>query len=123
MIEILRDEGNFVAVRLSGKLEDADYTEFVPVIQGAAEKGKLHLLVDMREFEGWDARALWDDIQFDARHGGQIERVAFIGDARWHTWMAKICRPFTWAQMQFFSAEGAEDARAWAQDGLQDYED
>jgi len=55
MVEILRDEGNLVAVKLAGKLYDADYKQFVPVIQAAAEKGKLHLLIEMQNFWGWDA--------------------------------------------------------------------
>lgn len=118
MVTILRDEGNFVAVKLAGKLHDADYRQFLPVIQGAAEKGKLHLLVDMTDFQGWDPQALWDDIQLDARLGGQIERLAFIGSQEWQMWMAKICKPFTRAEIQYFTADDAQDAWAWVQDGL-----
>lgn len=118
MVEILRDEGNFVALKLVGKLHDADYKEFVPVIEASAEKGKLHLLVDMTEFHGWDAPALWDDIQLDAKFGNQIERLAFIGNKEWQAWMAKICKPFTRATIQYFDANDAKDAWAWVQDGL-----
>src|SRR5437867_341760 len=88
MVEILRDEGNFVAVKLSGRLHDSDYKQFVPVIMAATEKGKLHLLVQMQEFMGWAPHALWEDIQLDARLGGKIERLAFIGDKQWEAWMA-----------------------------------
>ncbi len=118
MVEILRDEGNFVALKLSGKLHDEDYQQFVPVIQAAAQKGKLHLLVELDEFQGWDAPALWEDIQLDARLASQIERIAFIGDERWEAWMAKICRPFTRASIQYFDTSDARDAWPWVQDGL-----
>ncbi len=118
MVEILRDEGNFIAMKLSGKLTDADYKQFVPVIQAATEKGKLHLLVDMTGFQGWDAPALWDDFKFDAKLGDKMERIAFIGDKKWQEWMAKICKPFTRAQIQYFDANDAKDAWAWVQDGL-----
>ena len=118
MVEILQNEGNFVAIKLSGKLHDADYKEFVPVIQAAAEKGKLHLLVQMTDFHGWDAPALWDDIKLDKVLGGNIERIAFIGDKAWEAWMAKICKPFTRAQIAYFKAGDEKDAWAWVQDGL-----
>ncbi len=118
MIKLLQDEGNFVAVQLSGKLHDEDYKEFVPVIESAAGKGKLHLLVDMQNFEGWDRQALWDDMRLDAKLGRNIERLAFIADKRWEEWMAKICRPFTSAMIQYFDANDAKDAWAWVQDGL-----
>lgn len=118
MVEILREEGNFVAVKLSGKLRDADYKQFVPVIQAATEKGKLHLLVQMENFEGWEPQALWDDIRLDAQLGSKIERLAFIGDNTWEAWMAKICKPFTRATIQYFDANDAQNAWAWVQDGL-----
>lgn len=122
MVTILRDEGNFVAVKLSGKLQDADYKKFAHAIMAAAEKGKLHLLVEMVEFLGWDAHALWEDIRLDAQVGGKIERLAFIGDKAWEAWMAKICRPFTSAEIQYFESNDAHDAWAWVQDGLWDAE-
>ncbi len=118
MVEILRDEGNLVAVKLAGKLYDADYKQFVPVIQAAAEKGKLHLLIEMQNFWGWDAQALWDDIQLDAQLSGKIEKLEFIGNQKWQAWMAKICKPFTRAEIQYFDVSQANEARAWVQDGL-----
>ena len=118
MVEILRDEGNLVAFRLSGTLHDQDYQEFVPVVQAAAEKGKLHMLVEFQDFRGWNARALWDDIQLDAKYGKQIERLAIVGDKRWQEWMAKICRPFTSAMIQYFDAGAEQNAWVWVQDRL-----
>lgn len=118
MVEILRDEGNFVALKLSGTLHDADYQQFIAVIRGAAEKGKVYLLAQLEDFHGWDAGALWDDFKFDEAYGRQMAKIALIGDTRWEAWMAKICKPFTSAEVQYFSADDAQDAWAWVQDGL-----
>jgi len=118
MVEILRDEGNFVAVKLSGKMQDSDYKQFVPVIMAATEKGKLHLLVEMVNFLGWEPYTLWENMNLDAALGGKIERLAFVGDKAWEAWMAKICRPFTSAEIQYFDSSDAKDAWAWVQDGL-----
>lgn len=99
-------------------LHDEDYKAFVPVIEAAAGKGKLHLLVEMQDFQGWDSQALWDNIKFDAHRGRNIERLALVGDKRWEQWMAKICRPFTSAMIQHFDADDMKDAEAWVRDGL-----
>lgn len=118
MIEILRDEGNFIALKMSGNLHDADYKEFEPVITAATLKGKLHLLVEMTDFEGWDHQALWHDIQLDKKISDEIGKPAFIGDKKREVWMAKICKPFTRAEIQYFDSDEAQDAWAWVQDGL-----
>ena len=118
MVKILRNEGNFVALSLSGKLHDEDYKQFVPVIGAAAQKGKLHLLMEMTDFHGWDAPALWDDMKLEGPLGDKIERLAMIGDKKWEAWMAKICKPFTRAQIQYFEASDAQNAWTWVQDGL-----
>src|SRR5260221_14035240 len=104
MVEILQNEGNFVALKLSGKIQDADYQQFIPVIQGAAEKGLLHLLLQLENFQGWDSHALWEDIQLDARFGDKTERLAFIGDSAWEGWMAKLVGLFTRARIEYFRA-------------------
>jgi hypothetical protein len=118
MVQVERDQGNFVAVKLSGKLQDSDYKEFVPIIEAATQKGKLHLLVEFSDFHGWDAQALWDDMQLERGIATKIERLAMIGDQRWEALLAKFCRPFTTAEIQYFDARDAKDAWAWVQDGL-----
>jgi hypothetical protein len=122
MVEITRNQGNLVGVKLSGTLTDADYQQFVPVLAEAANKGNLHLLVDMSSFSGWNRGALWDDIKLDETLGDRMERLAFIGDKKWQEWMTKICKPFTSAQIQYFAPTDARNAWTWVQDGLTDYE-
>ncbi len=123
MVEITRNQGNLIGVKISGKLTDADYKQFVPLVTAAAEKGPLHLLVEMTDFHGWERGALWDDMQFDRALGDKMERLAFIGDKKWQEWMTKICKPFTSAQIQYFDASQSAQAWAWVQEGLTDYED
>jgi hypothetical protein len=123
MVEITRNEGNLVGVKISGKLTDADYKQFVPVLESAAEKGPLHLLVDMTGFQGWERGALWDDMKLDRELGSKMEYLAFVGDKTWQEWMAKICKPFTRAQIQYFHPDQSEQAWKWVQQDLTDYED
>ena len=37
----------------------------------------------MTGFQGWDAGAAWEDLKFDLKHFGDIERLAMVGDKKW----------------------------------------
>src|SRR5258708_30677436 len=105
--------GQILGFKLSGKLHDEDYKNFVPAIDtAAAQHGKVRLLAQFHDFHGWDLHALWDDIKFSTTHCTKIERIALVGDRSWEKWMAKVCKPFTTAKIRYFAA--ADTAAAWA---------
>jgi hypothetical protein len=98
--------------KLSGKLHDEDYRQFVPVLEAAIEKsGKIRMLAQFEDFEGWDMHAVWDDTKFATKHCRDVEKVALVGDRAWEKWMAVICKPFTLAKLEYFDA--ADIDRAW----------
>jgi hypothetical protein len=83
----------------------------VPEIEGAIEQhGKVRLLVDLEDFEGWSAGAMWQDTKFDARHWNDIERIAVVGEGKMEKGLAMFAKPFTTAEVKFF--ERADRARA-----------
>src|SRR5262245_58055786 len=92
-----------LSVKISGKLHDADYKQFVPLVDAAiAHEGKVRLLAQFHDFHGWDLHALWDDIKFATTHCTKIERIALVGDRAWEKWMAAVCKPFTMAKVRYF---------------------
>ena len=106
-----------IAFELSGTLHDEDYETFVPLVDSAiSEHGKARLLVHFLDFHGWDAQALWDDIKFATTHCNKIEKLALVGESAWEKWMAKICKPFTMAQVRYFSGEQMDAALKWLDD-------
>ena len=115
MIEELQGSSDKVlAFKLSGKLHDEDYKVFVPRVDEAiAENGKTRVLAHFHDFHGWDAAALWDDIKFATTHCTTIERIALVGESTWEKWMAKVCKPFTMADIRYFDASEIESASAW----------
>ena len=118
MIETLPSPSDKVlGFKLSGKLHDADYKTFVPAIDAAAQQGKIRLLAQFHDFHGWDLHALWDDIKFSTTHCTKFERIALVGDKAWETWMAKVCKPFTMAKIQYFDVSKLAEAWAWAAEG------
>jgi hypothetical protein len=77
------------------------------------EHGKIRLLVQMHDFHGWTAGALWEDIKFDAKHFKDAERLALVGEKKWQHAMAVFCKPFTAAEVRYFDHTMIEQARAW----------
>ncbi len=107
-------DSNIVFVQASGRLKKLDYEYFVPIVSKTIEeKGRIRVLFEMKDFHGWTAGALWDDIKFDVKHFRDIERVAIVGDATWQAGMAAFCRPFTTATVRYFDRAQMGQARQW----------
>ncbi|MBY0524304.1 MAG: STAS/SEC14 domain-containing protein [Gemmataceae bacterium] len=119
MIEQLSESaGKVLGFKLSGKLHDEDYKHFVPAVDAAvAQHGKTRILAQFHDFHGWDMHALWDDIKFSTTHCTKIERLALVGETTWEKWMAKVCKPFTMAKVQYFSEDKIDDAWKWIKEG------
>lgn len=106
--------GKLLHVKVSGKLTKQDYETFVPAIDDQIrEYGKIRVLFEMRDFHGWTAGALWEDMKFDLKHWRDIERLAIVGESKWEAGMAAFCRPFTAAKLRYFDQTRLDDARAW----------
>lgn len=115
MIEQLPQKSDQVlGFKMSGKLHDEDYQKFVPVVDAAVAKhGKVRLLAQFHDFQGWDIKALWDDIKFSTTHCTKIDRIALVGEKTWEKWMAKVCKPFTMAKIKYFDSADVGAAQAW----------
>jgi hypothetical protein len=120
MIERLTSgSDSVVGFKLSGKLHDEDYKTFVPAVdEVVAKHGKARILAQFHDFHGWDLHALWDDIKFSTTHCTKIDRIALVGEKKWEQWMAKVCKPFTMAKIQYFDAADIDKAWAWVREGV-----
>ena len=118
MIEVLNSPAEGVlGFKLSGKLHDEDYKTFVPAVDAAAAKhGKARILAQFHDFAGWDAKAVWDDIKFSTTHCTKIDRIALVGEKSWEKWMAKVCKPFTMAKIEYLDASRLDAAWKWLQE-------
>jgi hypothetical protein len=112
-IEIIAADG-VLEIHASGKLTKEFYEQFVPAVEAQIkESGKLRILFVMKDFHGWTAGAMWEDIKFDVKHWSDIERLAIVGESKWQEGMAVFCRPFTKAKVKYFEHAQLEDARTW----------
>ena len=114
-IRILEKKGDsLVEVSMSGKLRKEDYELFVPELDRLTKQhGKIRMLVELIDFHGWTAGALWEDTKFAARHFSDIERLALVGDSMWEKGMALFCKPFTMARVRYFDIAERDRAEAW----------
>ena len=107
-------DGKILEIVISDKLTKEDYEAFVPEVDRLVEKhGKISILFDMRDFHGWELSAMWEDTKFAARHFRDLDRIAMIGEKKWEKWMAKVCNPFTSAEIRYFDHDHLGDATSW----------
>lgn len=108
------NDGRSLLVHVSGKLTKEDYGPFTPEVDRLVERhGKVRVLFDLTGFHGWEPAGLWEDLKFDAKHASHIERMAVVGETRWHHGMAVACRPFTKAPVRYFDHAETAEARKW----------
>jgi len=106
--------GKVIEIHVEGKLSKEDYDQFVPQVEGLIQQhGKLRLLVDLHDFHGWEASALWEDIKFDVKHFRDFDKLAIVGEKRWERGMAAFCKPFTTATVRYFNRDEAQRAHEW----------
>lgn len=112
----LQPQGKTLTVRVTGKLARDDYDRLAPEVERMIdEHGKIRILIETHDFHGWTAGALWEDVKFDVKHFDDIERLAIVGEKKWEQGMAVFCKPFTTAEVRFFSHDEADQARTWIQ--------
>jgi hypothetical protein len=120
MIDMQADSSAHVLLLgLHGKLEHADYEKLVPQLETwLAEHGSIRCLVDMVDFHGFEARAIWDELRFDVRHAADIERCAVLGNRRWEAWMTQLSKAlFRSAEVRYFNEGEREAALEWLRAG------
>ena len=105
---------NLLVIRLTGKLATADYEQFVPVLERhIREHGTIRLLLELHDFHGWTAGALWEDTRFDIHHYSDIDRLAIVGERRWEKGLAIFAKPFTAAEVRYFDHGERDAAEKW----------
>ncbi|WGL15858.1 STAS/SEC14 domain-containing protein [Microbulbifer bruguierae] len=116
-IERSSDERVLLSLHARGKLEHQDYETLVPMLESAVAgmtHPKIDVLFDMRELEGWETRAAWDDFKLGLKHGRQFDKVAMVGSKYWQEIAAKVGTWFIGGEARIFATR--EEALAWLQE-------
>lgn len=114
MIDIKHLEDNIIAVTVSGTLTEEDYETLTPRLEREAEQHEvLRLVWEMRDFEGWQPGALWEDAKLDTQLNSEVTKLAMIGETRWQDWMTQLSKPFAVGELRYFDESERDAAYAW----------
>ena len=113
MLTIEREDG-VMFLDASGHISAADIEAFEPVFEQFADmQGKVPMVIDATELEGYEPAALWHDMKFDTTHRDQIGPAAIISGGGWKAWATKLSKAFFKEPMRHFDAGEREEAKKW----------
>lgn len=117
MIEILTDlPDDVLGFNASGTVTGRDYeTILIPAVEEKLKKHKqISLLYHLgKDFEGFEAEAMWDDMKVGLHHITAWKRIAVITDVDWIRTATKVMGFVMPATVRVFTTEQADDARTW----------
>lgn len=110
--EIPINESHIFAVELSGKLTKEDYEAFTPRLERLIEKEKyLSLLIKLDDFDGWTAKAAWQDFKIGMNHDEDFVRIAIVGESLLEKILSTAGNVFMDTEVKYFNDES--DALDW----------
>ena len=114
-------KGDLVSIKLVGRFTDADCRATLPkLIEIAEREGRLRLMADLSEFEGWEWHAAYDQSAFGKPHWAKLKRFALVGTSGFAKLAARIAATLTPADVRIFDAGKQAAAFAWAQSDTPD---
>lgn len=120
-VEWSREGKRLLVCRISGQLTYDDWQKLNQGEGGAPANpatGKLHALILLQEFTGWERHDGWADLSWVDENDKRLERIACVGEEQWRDdmeiFMLKDLRP---VQIRYFSEDEEPLARAWLGSG------
>jgi SpoIIAA-like len=117
MVELIPDlPKGVVGVRGTGRITSADYESvIIPAVEAAlAQHGKARFLYHLgKDFSGFEAEALWDDMKVGLRHFNAWERIAVVSDVEWVRGVMKLVGLAMPGHVRVYRNDQFEEARAW----------
>lgn len=109
------DQPHVVALVCEGRMTKNDLHSFRDKVESVASKaGTAHVLLDIRDFTGWDSLStVVEDLKIDAEQNRNISRLAVIGDSRFKKVGTKAMAPLVDADVRYFAPEERLVALSW----------
>ncbi len=106
--------GTIITLKFREKIDKNDCAEFVPMLEKQLDdSATIRLLVELVDFRGLTAGAVWEDMKFSTSHFKDIEKLAVVGDKPWEKRMTSFFKPFTGATVRYFDLQAIDQAREW----------
>ncbi len=114
------DLGNgALLVQLLGKLDAAAYArEDAAMNAFIREHGRIRLLLDLREFDGWQGLdALAQHLSLVRDHRSFVRKLAIVGTNAFEKMARRLAPLFINAEVEYFGEDGFEGAKHWIKAG------
>jgi hypothetical protein len=112
-----QNNSNIIETVAEGKLNEQDYEKLIPFLENKIKEfGKISWYFEVNNFDGWTVKAMWKDAKFDIKHRNEFEKIAIVGNKKWHELMSDILKPFTDAEIKYYGSENKEAAKQWIKD-------
>ncbi|WP_170428259.1 STAS/SEC14 domain-containing protein [Ruegeria arenilitoris] len=107
--------GPCVQISLMGKLDPDQYKQAERDLDAVlSTKDGFRLLIDLREFDGWQGlTALAAHFRLARGHVGLLDRAAIVGDKAWQHIAQRVASHVLGARTQFFPSEEFESSKTW----------
>lgn len=101
-------------VVIDGRVSRQEFERVAGRLEALIERhGKVRVLEFIKDFEGMDVDAFWEDIKFTLRHLNDFSRCAIVTDKNWINLWSELIQPFIRCEVEHFEPHEIEAARAW----------
>ena len=107
--------GGVLHVSLRGKVDTQAYENDIEDLNRYLhDHANTRLLVDLRDFDGWQGLGALRDHFFLVRgHADQIQRAAIVGDAGWQEMAVQVGKRVFGIDARFFEGDEFDEAKFW----------
>ena len=108
------EECNILKVQVTGKLMKEDFERWLPAVETCIRRReRINILVEVRDFVGWEMEAWWERLWFSIKHFEKIERIAVIAEKKRHELLDQFSNPYAMTKTRYFEPKKSEEALSW----------
>jgi len=112
---VQNEEPPAIWIEVNGRVTRDDYLKLLEPMKEQFEASEpVSILVELKEYDGMECGAVWEDIKFGCGHLKNLRRMAIVTDKKWLTMLTKLMDPLFAAEMKPFSTEQEMEAWGWA---------
>lgn len=109
-----KPETRTVELVIEGAVTKSEYLSTAEHLhERAHDWGALNILEDIRDLEGAEAGAFWENVRFGFRQFQDADKVALVTDREWLRAATRVTDPVIHLDVQTFPREEIDTARAW----------
>lgn len=115
MVQLLQPTGqDIISTKVKDKITKEDYEQVWPLVEETYDKyGKFKWYCELEDFKGWEPSSVWDEVKMDIEYFNKLKKVAIVGDKEWEGKISQLMRPFTTAEVRYFSEVEKVQAKEW----------